>query len=181
MNSRECKVCYSMFIQFNSLQNVCSSKCARELKRTRNEAKKERNEINQEFSPREQNKSLQELIGLAQIVFNKYIRERDKGRECISCLRPYRKDFQAGHFHNANNHWSIRFDEKNVHGQCRKCNETLSGNESEYRANITKRISEKDLEELDRVRNFNANFSRDELNEIISEYKRKMKLLEIAD
>ena len=74
------------------------------------------------------NKSIPQLIKLATIHFNKYIRQRDK--RCISCNAPTEN---AGHYFSAGNHASLRFDERNVHGQCIRCNKWLHGNLIEYR------------------------------------------------
>jgi len=71
--------------------------------------------------------TVQDLVKAAQLVFNKYIRERDKEQPCISCKQKPKK-VNAGHFWNANNHWNVRFDEDNVHVQCERCNSYLSGN-----------------------------------------------------
>ena len=82
--------------------------------------------------------TLQDYIKIAQQVFNKYIRERDKGNVCISCQKKPLKE-NAGHLFNANNHWSVRFDERNVHLQCEHCNTYLSGNLIYYRENLIKK------------------------------------------
>ena len=56
--------------------------------------------------------TIQELIKATQIIFNKYIRLRDKGQNCISCQKKPLKE-NAGHYFNANNHWNVR-DRKSV-------------------------------------------------------------------
>jgi Bacteriophage Lambda NinG protein len=80
-------------------------------------------------------------------VFNAFIRNRDKDKPCISC-GAYKVQ-QAGHFYSAGHHNHIRFDEDNVHGQCIRCNNYLSGNLINYRAALENRIGKERLEALD--------------------------------
>jgi hypothetical protein len=101
-------------MQYKSTQVVCSTPCAiayakhkayvRELKRARRERK--------EWY--ENNATIQDLIKRVQKAFNAYIRERDRGKPCISCSGKLGAKYDAGHYYNANNHWSVRFDERNV-------------------------------------------------------------------
>ncbi len=80
--------------------------------------------------------TLSDYLKLAQQVFNKFIRLRDKGQVCISCQKKPLKE-NAGHFFNANNHYNVRFDERNTHLQCEHCNTYLSGNLIEYQRNFS--------------------------------------------
>ena len=84
--------------------------------------------------------TLQDYVKIAQVLFNKWIRQRDKALNCISCGKESKKE-NAGHYYNANNHWSVRFDEDNVHLQCEHCNTFLSGNLIPYRENLIKKIA----------------------------------------
>ena len=43
------------------------------------------------------NETVQELMKRAQKVFNEFIRERDKGKKCISCSNKLQGKFDAGH------------------------------------------------------------------------------------
>jgi hypothetical protein len=92
--------------------------------------------------------TVQDLVKAAQLVFNKYIRERDKNEPCISCKQKPKK-VNAGHFWNANNHWNVRFDEDNVHVQCERCNSYLSGNLLEYRTNLLIKIGAERFNQLE--------------------------------
>lgn len=118
--------------------------------------------------------TLQDYIKIAQQVFNKFIRERDKGNVCISCQKKPLKE-NAGHFYNANNHWSVRFDERNVHLQCEHCNTYLSGNLIYYRENLIKKIGITDFNELSVKAKETRKFSKEELKEIIELYRNKLK------
>ena len=118
--------------------------------------------------------TVQDVVKAAQIVFNKYIRERDKAQPCISCGSQPKKE-NAGHFFNANNHWNVRFDEDNVHLQCERCNSFLSGNLIEYRANLISKIGQERFNQLESRARLTRKFTKEELKEIISTYKQKIK------
>jgi hypothetical protein len=122
--------------------------------------------------------TIQELIKATQIIFNKYIRLRDKGQVCISCQKKPLKE-NAGHYFNANNHWNVRFNELNVHLQCEHCNTYLSGNLIEYRKGLINKIGEEQLTLLEMEGHKTRKFTKDELKEIINIYKKKIKQLEI--
>ena len=97
-------------------------------------------------------------------VFSKYIRLRDRidGGDfayCCTCGRPKPlKEMDAGHFINRR-HYGTRFDERNVHSQCRKCNRFEEGKLYEYglflkekygddiidRLNVAKKVNKLDI------------------------------------
>jgi hypothetical protein len=116
--------------------------------------------------------TVQDLVKAAQLVFNKYIRERDKDELCISCKQTPKK-VNAGHFWNANNHWNVRFDEDNVHVQCERCNSFLSGNLLEYRTNLCLKIGQERFDQLEARARITRKFTKDELKELIKKYKEK--------
>ena len=118
--------------------------------------------------------TVQDYVKIAQVHFNNYIRERDKGLNCISCDKKALKE-NAGHFYNANNHWSVRFDEDNVHLQCEHCNTYLHGNLLNYQEAILKRIGYERLEVLSAKSNLTRKYTVQELKEIIKTYKQKYK------
>jgi hypothetical protein len=114
--------------------------------------------------------TVQDIVKAAQMVFNKYIRERDKDELCISCKQKPKKE-NAGHFYNANNHWNVRFDEDNVHLQCERCNSFLSGNLLEYRTNLLTKIGAERFNQLEARARVTRKFTKDELKELIKKYK----------
>lgn len=118
--------------------------------------------------------TIQDLVKSAQIVFNKYIRLRDKHELCISCKQTPKKS-NAGHYYNANNHWNVRFDENNVHLQCEHCNTFLSGNLINYRENLLKKIGAEEFNVLEGKSKVTRKFTKDELKGIIDTYKKKIK------
>lgn len=118
--------------------------------------------------------TIQDLVKATQIVFNKYIRLRDKYELCISCKQKPKKS-NAGHYYNANNHWNVRFDENNVHLQCEHCNTFLSGNLINYRENLLKKIGAEEFNVLEGKSKVTRKFTKEELKEIIETYKKKIK------
>lgn len=112
------------------------------------------------------------LLKKAQIIVNKFVRERDKEKGCISkgCSGPVD---HAGHYFNQGNHSALRFDITNIHGSCVKCNLFLSGNLIRYRQGLVDRYGAKYVEELEAKADKYGlrKYTRDELFEIINTYK----------
>jgi len=114
-------------------------------------------------------KTTSQLIKIASICFNKFIRERDADKRCISCGG---KVQQAGHFYSGGHYPVLRFNEDNVHGQCIRCNYHLSGNLNRYRINLINKIGQERIKRLDfltKQRGFKWN--RFYLIEVIEKYR----------
>ena len=78
----------------------------------------------------------QKLIKKIDRLFSEYIRlkhaDHSGNCKCITCERTfYYKDIDAGHFV-SRRHIIVRFDELNVHPQCKRCNRFLNGLQYEY-------------------------------------------------
>ena len=174
MKTRKCKYCKqpfepTVFLQKNCFEPNCVADWINEVKDKN--WKKKKAKIKMDLM------TIQDYVKLAQQVFNKYIRLRDAGNVCISCSKKPLKT-NAGHFYNANNHWSVRFDERNVHLQCEHCNTYLSGNLIYYRENLLTKIGIEEFENLSAEAMKTRKFTIEELKEIISTYKKKIKELE---
>lgn len=112
---------------------------------------------------------LPKLLKKAQDVVNRFIRERDKGRGCISCGAGVE---QAGHYFPQGSHSALRYDPDNIHGQCIRCNMYLSGNLIYYRMGLVKRYGEPYVQSLEqKAKNKLKKYTREELEEIISKYQ----------
>jgi len=94
-------------------------------------------------------KTTQDYIKELQIVFNKYIRLRDKDLTCISCQRNHTGQYHAGHYRSVGGNPELRFEELNNNKQCAPCNNHLSGNLINYRINLIKKIGLKKVEWLE--------------------------------
>ena len=82
--------------------------------------------------------------------FNRFIRLRDSGSPCISCgATDTSLQYHAGHFIPAGSCSALRFNEKNCHLQCSRCNNFLSGNLREYRVGLIIKIGQEDVEILE--------------------------------
>jgi hypothetical protein len=174
MKNKKCKYCKSLFTPYTTLQKNCfDPECVTKwIQET-----KQKEWIKKKAKLKANLMTVQDYIKIAQQVFNKYIRLRDKGQNCISCNKPALKE-NAGHFYNANNHWNVRFNEDNVHLQCEYCNTYLHGNLIEYRENLITKIGFYKFCILKHESDKTRKFSIDELKEIISVYKAKVKNIE---
>lgn len=118
--------------------------------------------------------TLQDYLKLAQAVFNKWIRQRDRGLNCISCDNPCKKE-NAGHYFSSGAHANVRFNENNVHLQCEYCNTFLHGNLIEYGVNLEKKIGKDEFTILREKAYLTKKFTKDELKELLLKYKEKIK------
>lgn len=156
-----CAICRSDFTKRSMTHKTCSPDCAEQYgrekarqlaeKQKRKEAKAERISIRER---REALKTKRDYIKEAQIVFNSYIRERDKDQLCICCDKPLGSGdlggrFDAGHYRSVGSAPHLRFDERNVHGQRKVCNRYGSGRAVDYRLGLIKRIGLEAVESLE--------------------------------
>jgi hypothetical protein len=115
-------------------------------------------------------------LKITQQTFNKFIRERDKGQLCISCKQKPKK-VNAGHFWSAGGHSNVRFNEDNVHLQCEKCNQFLSGNLILYNNELLFKIGSERFIKLHELAHVEKKWTIEELQEINTVYKEKLKEL----
>ena len=111
---------------------------------------------------------LNKLLKKTQIVFNRWIRNRDEGLTCISCNGKYS---QAGHYIAQGSSSNLRFNEDNVNGQCAGCNTFKSGNLIEYRIGLVKKIGIKRVQWLEDNRKVFKTWKRWELEALLEKYK----------
>jgi len=158
---------------------VCSDSCAVELlRKTREEAKlkADRTERVEAKKALERLKTRSDWLKDAQVVFNQYIRERDKLEPCISCSRHHQGQYHAGHYLSTGARPNLRFVENNVHKQCQPCNTHLSGNLINYRINLIQKIGVEAVVQLET--DFEPKkYTIDDLKEIIKIYRNKVKML----
>lgn len=130
-------------------------------------------------------KSLSSLKGELQKIFNEFIRIRDtqtnQGTKffiCISCQAPKGlEEMHAGHCFPVGGHEAVRFDEDNVHGQCRYCNFYQHGAPELYKYNLVKKIGQAAFNKLE-LRSHNlSKMDRFEVEYLIKHYQDKVKKL----
>jgi hypothetical protein len=171
---RKCVQCKDKFTPQNNTQIVCGPACAVEyMKKQRSkEWRQQKKVIKQSLETKS------EVLKAAQIIFNTYIRLRDKGKPCISCDKPYReKDINASHFYSVGAYPNLRFNEDNVHNSCIRCNKDLHGNINEYTLRLPNRIGIERYNKLVEDRNKPLKLSIDEVKELILIYRQKIKEL----
>lgn len=173
MKAKKCKVCKDSFKPtFSTLQVTCTKvSCILQNAKATN-AKLNRLKIRE---MREKLKTRQDYLKELQTVFNSYIRERDKMYTCISCMKPLRGKYDAGHYFSVGSYPNLRFNESNVHGQCVECNQHKHGNLIEYGSRIIHRIGMKAYEELHELKQGRLSLTVPEIQEQIKIYKEKLK------
>ena len=81
----------------------------------------------------------------------------------------------AGHFHPAGNHESIRWDERNVNGQCIQCNNFKHGNYQGYLKGMLKKWGQNVVNELEIKKHNLSKWHKFEVSLMIQEYQSKLK------
>ena len=173
MKQKTCKVCKIKFIPTQFAQVACNYKCAiihaKDLKKEKSVSawKKEKSALKESLLTKK------DYLNILQKVFNTYIRQRDKGRPCISC-GTLTGQMHAGHYRSVGSAPHLRFNENNVHVQCATCNNFLHGNLINYRRNLVQKIG---IGKTEYIENYNetVKYSIDEVKDLIKLYKQKIK------
>lgn len=114
-----------------------------------------------------------------QVQFNAYIRNRDKDLPCISCGEL--KDIkQAGHFMAVKDGDGLRFDERNVNGECAGCNCYSESHLIFYYENLKKKLGNEFtvlMGDIYEERKNHKKWSRTELEVLLLKYKNLNKSL----
>jgi len=171
---RKCLVCKDKFTPQNNIQIVCGPACAiKYMKKQRTkEWQKEKKVIKQSLETKK------DVLKAAQIVFNTYIRLRDKNKPCVSCGKKLvGNDVNASHFFSVGAYPNLRFNEDNVHNSCISCNKHKHGNQKEYDLRLPNRIGVERYNKLLEDRHKPLKLSFDEVKELIAIYKQKIKEL----
>jgi hypothetical protein len=120
-----------------------------------------------------------QLVKLAQIAFNSYIRARDAGKPCICCGKPLGTEpnsFDAGHYRSVGSAPHMRFVEDNVHGQTKYCNNYLASNPVGYRKGLIERIGLKRVEQIESDQTVRK-YTKEGLQEIARHYNAEARRL----
>ena len=199
---KECKQCKQEFTPFNSLQVCCDIECAidyqqakkdKELKRDLRESEKA---TRQSIRDRKLKlKSRNDFIKDLQAIFNKFIRLRDNGDNCISCGKSKAElkinshiSMVCGHYLSVGAFPELRFTEFNANLQCTRCNGGAGkygqfNNKGltvtkEYRINLIAKIGQKNVDILEGPHK-PLKLDIDQLKTLIAVYKLKIKQLEV--
>lgn len=151
--------------------------CYQKYKKTMHEEKQANKVDSKAKAIRKSNneQSVPELLKLATIVFNRFIRERDSKDgyfKCISCSKVKTTDeADCGHYM-PSTYSMLRFDESNASAECKTCNTGDSNHLIGYRANLSLKIGYVKLEWLEShkiAQDFK--WDRETLLTIINKYK----------
>jgi hypothetical protein len=172
----KCKVCKKEFTQFNSTISVCGYQCAIEWGKLK-PAKVNYKRVNSQLKSEAKDKleTYSQKVNKAKVIFQKWIRERDKDLPCISCGTTKASMWHASHFKKAETFSGVIVHEFNVWRSCSKCYIFLNGNELSYRENLVKKIGVEQVEALEQLANETRTkkWTIEELQEIKTKYKIK--------
>ena len=113
---------------------------------------------------------------------SEYIRRKDADFNgyvaCVTCgvVKKW-QDLDCGHYHPRTDGLSTYFLEKNLAPQCRSCNSFRHGNLTRYAIWLRRKYGEQILEELAWKQQQHITISNKEYEELIKEYKNKLKEL----
>ena len=171
---RTCKNCKSKFEQVRSNQIVCSPLCAYDYQKKQkakqwNKEKKER---------KEKLKTRSEHLNELQVIFNAFIRERDKNEPCISCGKIFKPNEKrdASHYRSVGSTPELRFCEENVYSACVHCNQHLHGNLIEYRKRLVEKFGVYLVDWLE-SNHEPKHYSIEDIKELKEHYKNETKLI----
>jgi hypothetical protein len=154
------------------------------MKRLKEAAKREQEERKKTRAQLEALKTRSDYIKEAQHAFNAFIRARDAHQPCICCGSTLQQNgvgggFDCGHYRSVGSAPHMRFDERNAHGQTKKCNRYGAGRAVDYRIGLIARIGQEAVDELE-ADNTARKWSIDDLKLIKATYKAKLKMLQAA-
>lgn len=174
-----CKNCKEKFDQYQFNNKFCKEidcQVQKSLYLVEKMQQQKLKEINKDVKQRKEKlKTTSDYLKELQVVFNKWVRARDKGLNCISCNKPAKKE-NAGHYRSVGSSPNLRFEPLNVHLQCEYCNTYQHGNLIPYRQNLIKKIGI-DLVEWLESNHEPKHYSKPELIIMKEEYKEKIKQL----
>lgn len=177
VNLKKCAQCRCEFVPLRMGQKVCSPDCAQAL------AKKKREKVERanDRQKRESLKTRSQWMKEAQIAFNSYIRERDKGMSCICCGESLVSGsvggmYDCGHYRSVGSAPHLRFDERNAHAQRKQCNRWGAGRAVDYRLGLIGRLGLAIVEALESDQK-PKNYTIEDLKEIKEKYVAKLKAL----
>lgn len=115
-------------------------------------------------------------------IFSKYVRLKNADKNgyntCASCgKREHWKDMDAGHFV-SRNHYTLRWDERNVWPQCKYCNRFRNGNIDEYAIFMIDKYGPDILKELNQEKHKIAKYSQQEYEDMIAHFTEEIDYLE---
>lgn len=179
-----CTWCKSEFFPVRPMQKVCSPVCGQHVGRQKTAAaavKAQREERKVDRAAKEALKTVPVLKVEAQEAFNQYVRLRDAGKGCFVCGTPLilggiGGGFDAGHIRSRSQADHLRYDVRNVFGQCKPCNAPGATKDHVMREAAARLLGKEAAEAL-YADNRIHKWQRDELREIRDTYRAKARQL----
>lgn len=125
-------------------------------------------------------KTISQLKQDADAIFSKYIRLKyadpfDETECCVACgIKKHWKEMHNGHYESRSFN-ATRYHILNCHPECPKCNIFHEGNKPAYAIYLRRKYGNDVLEILHELANTPHQFTKEELINIINEYKLKVK------
>jgi len=173
IKAKKCAICSKNFTPYKSTDRVCSYACSNKHQDQKAEEKKKRDQ--------DREKKAQEFDNVLTYWYNRYIRLRDRGKDCITCTTSLGWDvskYDAGHRFSVGGYPELRYNELNTWGQCKKCNQGERGNYEVYDVTLPERIGQAEYNGLILLKNIPRKYSEYELKALILKYKKLCKTLE---
>ena len=168
-----CKKCYPEWLLNTPAGNE-------RLKKHTLKVTEPKRELQKAIKDKKDKTSLQYLKVNVQTWAHRFIKERDKGKPCVSCGQNWNSEHQAGHWKKASDYSTLKFWEFNIHNQCKGCNLMKDGNVQKYGDRILKRISKEQKETIEKMcleeKQISFKWDREELNLLRDYYKEKYHL-----
>jgi len=172
LKEKRCKIGKEMFQPVRFGQPTCFNHAPEWMAKQREKKQKAQRKVMKEAI-----KTNQDYVKELQIIFNTFIRGRDREKPCICCDKPLVGKYDAGHYFPTGSYPMLRFDEFNTHGQTVHCNRDKHGNLAEYTIRLPGRIGEKQFEALKERRLTPRKYTIPELIDLKQLYKSKIKSL----
>lgn len=129
MIKKKCKCCKQEFLTLRSNQCVCSYECSLVYMKQLSIKAEAKKSMEQKKALKEKVKTKKDYEKCLQKEINLIVRLIDNGHDCISSMKPVRKDQQqAGHFYSTGSYPSLRFNLFNIFNQSIEQNMYKSGN-----------------------------------------------------
>lgn len=174
---KKCKQCGNLFTPtYSTTQVICGYNCAITYGLAKKVEKDKKDWAKEKKERKEALMNHSDWLKIFQVIFNEFIRLRDKGLKCISC--PNKNPSDAGHYKSRGANPELAFNEFNTNLQCRKCNGYWGGNIIEYRKGLIEKYGLEITEWLEGPHEVNK-LSIPEIKNKIQEYKQKIKELKL--
>jgi len=178
LKDKKCKICKVKFTPTRQLQPTCNEmECmiaysdkhlAKKAKETKTQHRIEKREFN--------NQDVKKRTNDLKKVVQEYARLRDFHEVCISCRKPSAKQWDGGHFMNAEYHSKVRFNTLNINKQCSHCNDFSASNALNYKIHLIDKIGLEKVEWLEQQKGI-CKYTPEYLNRFIKIYRKRVRIL----